>query len=195
MSIYSYTTYTCSFPTEEADAERLAEVYGTVREVGNFRTEIQFDGETTYSDDILCDLVPVFGKPLDEVPGLKLELHYETTDVDEGFFGFDLTIDDGKATYRESCIEYRERPMSECPTALDYGLPIHSAREAYRQLLWHADEWDEGERRFVLTDTLRSELRHYVSGLDEDYPEGTPVETVLKAIEDKFGIARDRFIA
>ena len=41
---------------------------------------IKFDGETSWAECVLSDLTALFGRWLDEVPGLGLELYYGCDD-------------------------------------------------------------------------------------------------------------------
>lgn len=124
MGISSYTSYDCSFPKGSVPQERLEEwandpyVWVNRMMVDGDEVTLNFDGETGYSSYVLDDLVGLFERPLDEVRGLRLDLHYETTEVDGGFFGCDLHIEGGKCRYEESEIVYREHPMDECPISI-----------------------------------------------------------------------------
>lgn len=112
MSIDSHANIWCTFPkgTEtHTDTYHIYDLYG--------RSLIDDYYDRVYSDHLLDDLVAFFGKPLDQVPGIELHVSYETWD--DGYFRMEFDIVDGKKYYRESFIEMRPQPMSECP--FDYG--------------------------------------------------------------------------
>ena len=116
MGISSYTSYECSFPKGSVPQDHLkmwlvdSNVWHHRGMLDGDEVTLHFEGETGWSTFVL---VCLFDRPLDEVPGLKLELHYET--FDDGFFGCNLHIEDGRCTYTESEIVYREHSMDDCP--------------------------------------------------------------------------------
>ena len=84
MGISSYTNYECSFPKGSVPQERLEEwandpyMWVNRMVVDGDEVTIHFDGETGYSSYVLDDLVGLFDRPLDEVLGLRMDLHYAT---------------------------------------------------------------------------------------------------------------------
>lgn len=121
MGYRSYTTYDCTVPD-------TTELHGEFESCNGWPYaycehkdglyEIHFDGETSWSPYILDDLKKLFRVPLDKVPGLELHCHYETDE--DGHWEFDLDIEDGKCTYKESVIQMIEQPMSECPVSINF---------------------------------------------------------------------------
>lgn len=121
MSISSYVQVTASWPEGTETAERASELlprswfftHNTWNKDG--RVYVDTYWEDSYPGHVLEGFIELFGRPLDQVPDLFLHCHYETNCVDEGFFGCDLVIKDGKCTYSQSVIEYKDCPMSACP--------------------------------------------------------------------------------
>lgn len=117
MSMSSYTTIYANWPQETRTYKPIRDVFDRVNVVDG-RVFAEWDDETSYSDHVLDDVIAMFGRRLDTVDGLDLHCHYETNCVDEGFFGFDLTIEDGVCHYEQSVIRYEEMGMGSCPVAI-----------------------------------------------------------------------------
>lgn len=117
MSISSYTSITASWPAGTRTHKPMDEVFSEVT-LSDGRVVAAWDGETAWSEHVLDEVIELFGCRLDAVAGLELHCHYETTCVDEGFFGCDLTIEDGVCKYEESDIVYREKSMRDCPISI-----------------------------------------------------------------------------
>lgn len=187
MSIYSYTSYGCTFPKSAVSKDPHEYFFGsrfTVREHEDGDWGVEFDGDTTYSDDVLEDLIDFFGKPLDKVDGLTLYLWY-STDCD-GHYECNLKIEDGKCSFKESEMVMVERPMSECPIKIDWGTKEHReriAKESYDKL--HKTKWDGDKIAEPIH--LFPELSDWHIGdrpCSRWYPAGTPVAEVLATIAD-----------
>lgn len=109
MSICSYCNFDCWYPidTETNDSKWL------LPEEQDGRMHVEADCEGLYSDSFLDDLVDLFGKPLDEVPGLELEAFYQCYD-DDGWQCI-LTIKDGKVTCQETVLVWQECTLDSTP--------------------------------------------------------------------------------
>lgn len=182
MSVHSYTVFDCTFPvdTEIGDINRLSLYggwsYGVSDKEGRY--EIDFDGETSWSDGILENLTALFGKRLDEVPGLELSLNYQC--LEDGYFECNLRIKDGKCEYEESEIVMRKQPMGMCPIDLDRGTPVADARKVWKELGYVGI--DDGE---CLDRTFHGTWYR----MRNDYPKGTHREEVWHDIEEEFGVS------
>lgn len=176
MSYYSYTTINCSFPkgTPIADDNLYDIRYPKDGDVAY----IEWDGETRYADEILYDLNATFGKRIDEVPGLILDLHY-STDEDE-HWEFMMLLEDGEWTYYESELVFRKKPVSESYVELDAGSPIGRAKKAWRAL---------GEIPIDDNERIVGNLSSYRSGLMDWYESGTHREDIWHDIEEQTGVS------
>ena len=175
MSCHSYTTYTCTFPAS-TPTHNLSDWEVSEDLAAGTRT-IEFDAETSWAESVLSDLTALFGRRLDEVPDLKLELHYSCDDDDH--FEFTLSIEDGKCEYEEGIIQYVKRPMRECPVDLTCGTPDYVAHRVWRSL--ENVCIDENE---CIDRPYHGEW--YGFGF---YPKGTPREEIWHDLEDRFGVS------
>lgn len=173
MSISSYYDYTCTFPKDTEFDKAVM----NVEDKGD-RWEIYDEGDGAYSETCLEELVEVFGKPLDKVPGLELDLYYECHE--DGFWKMELDIMDGKCTYRESEIHMVEHPMSDCPVDIAIGTPEGNVREAKK--IW---------KRLGETPVDDNECieRHIYIPRTCYYAEGTHREEIWHDIEEKYGVS------
>jgi len=173
MSISSYYNYTCTFPkgTETNQTKLPVEDKGDVMCIFD-------EGGGWYSDTCLEELVEMFGKPLDQVPGLDLHLYYECEE--DGFWKMELDIVDGKCTYRESEIHMVEHPMSDCPVDIAIGTPEAKLRDARKV-------WERlGET--PVDDSERIERCIYIPSVCY-YEKGTHREEIWHDIEEKYGVS------
>lgn len=173
MSYRSYTSFTCSFPADTKIANPT--LYHISYPHKGDLAFIEWDDETTYAEEILYYLNQTFGKRLDEVPGLTLDLHY-TTDEDE-HWEFNLELEDGEWRYEESEIVFREKPVSESYVDLDAGTPLSIAKKA----------WD------ALTDVPVDDDGCFVEPFRLPYvgwvTAATPREEVWHMIEEQTGVS------
>lgn len=169
--INSWGSIDCVFPK---GTPTKTNVY-TAEETKDGKLYVYDDIYDQYSTHVLDNLVAFFGRPLDKVPGLELNLTYET--CDEGFFRMEMDIVDGKVTYRESRIVMEERPISESP--FDFGQPnIETARRA----------WDELEDVCVDDDGCIDE-GFYSRSLRRFYRKGTDREDIWHDIEETLNVS------
>lgn len=110
MSVNSSWSYECRVPKGTKLNHESCD-YPYVRDKGD-HFEVSFeDGDGGYAEDILEDLVTLFGMPLDEVPGLELHAwyRYEEDDHDE------VTVDirDGKVECEETVKKWRPCTLEE----------------------------------------------------------------------------------
>ncbi len=172
MSISSFAAIEASYPT---DTETSG--YIETREV-NGNVHVSYDVSDCYSDEILEDLIKHFGRPLEEVEGLIVNVRYETSD--EGYFGCDLTLQDGEWQYFETEVQWVKHDLDDCPIELDYGLPSWRIRKA-------KEVWGRLNNVYVNDDGIIEEGQ-YITGLGW-YPEGVDRESIWHDIEDKYEVS------
>lgn len=172
--ISSFYNYTCTFPKDtEFDKAAMR-----VKDKGN-RWEIYDEGDGAYSDTCLEELVSVFGKPLDKVPGLELDLYYECHENE--YWTMTLAIRDGKCTYKESEINMVEHNMSDCPVDIAVGTTEGKVREAKK--IW------ERLGETPVDDNECIERYIYVPSSSSYYAAGTHREEIWHDIEEKYGVS------
>ena len=121
MSINSYYTLRFTFPVSTEVTTSLVgtnnkRVHGAWVTCDGSVYTVDDEGSGFYSIGLLDWVIDLFGKPLDEVPGLHLELGYECYEEDP--FACTLRIDDGKVDYEEATMCWKKAPMSECFIAI-----------------------------------------------------------------------------
>lgn len=176
MSCYSYTTLACAFP---ADTPIANGSYFHVR-YDDGQGIIEREAETGYCENILQTLNETFGRRVDEVPGLTLDLHY-TTDED-GHWEFYIELEDGKWRYEESEIIFKQKPIEESYVNLDAGTPLARARRAWQALCRRAIDENGCIEGFLYSGE---------TGLRKTYGPGSRREAICRDIEDETGISVD----
>lgn len=110
MSVYSSWNYECTFPIgTRLDPKSFA--IDAVTKIGDRMSVTCEDGDGGYASHILDDLIELFGKPLDEVPGLELHAwyRYEEDEYDE----FTIDIKDGKVTCERTVKTWKPCTLDE----------------------------------------------------------------------------------
>ena len=173
MSYRSYTSFSCTFPADTKVANPTLYDIRLIPDKGI--KVIEWDDETRYAEEILYDLNQTFGKRLDEVPGLTLDLHY-STDEDE-HWEFYLGLENGEWKYEESEIVFKEKPVSESYVDLDAGTPLSIARKIWNEMV---DVPLDDDGSFACSFMLS-----HIGFI----PAGTELEYVWHLIEEKTGIS------
>lgn len=176
MSISSYTTFTCTFPIGTHIANST--FFHTRLSEDKSMNVIEWEADTGYCENILRWLNETFGRRIDEVPGLTLDLHY-TTDEDEqdGHWEFYIKLKDGKWRYEESELVFKEKPIDQSYVDLDAGTPLWVAKRIWRDL----EDVTVDDDECIDTPLLISELGWY--------PKGTFREDIWHDIEERTGIS------
>ncbi len=172
MSISSYGTVEASYPkgTETSGYLKTREMNGN--------EHVSYDITDCYSELVLEDLIKHFDRPLEEVEGLIVGARWECDE--DGYFGCDLTLQDGKWQYFETEIQWVKHDLGDCPVELDYGLPSWRLREANRAL--HNLELVEFDERG------RAVSARHIPGFGWCC-EGRTKESVLSDIGKKYGVS------
>jgi len=173
MDISSKLTYHCNFP-KGTKTNLTAPVF----EYSGDRWCVEGERQNVYPDTCLKGLTEMFGKPLDEVPGLELYMEYES--YMDGFFRMSLTLCYGKYTYFESEIHMVEHAMSECPIDIAVGTPEGNVREAKK--IW------ELLGKTPVDDNECIERIVDIPGLCY-YAIGTHREEIWHDIEERYGVS------
>lgn len=176
MSINSYTTFTCTFPVGTHIANST--LFHTHLSEDKSMNVIEWEADTGHCENILRWLNETFGRRIDEVPGLTLDLHY-TTDEDEqdGHWEFYIELEDGKWRYEESELVFKEKPIDQSYVDLDAGTPLWVAKRIWNDL----EDVTVDDDGCIDTPLLISELGWY--------PKGTEREEIWHDIEERTGIS------
>lgn len=172
MSVCSYFNVTCTFPK---DTKIYKQPYSCeLVETSDGRYEVGWESEGDYSNHLFDELVEMFGKPLDEVPGLYLDSFYHYYE-DEGW-QFMIEIKDGEVKCSETEIVWK--PTTVETAGIDIGRPnVEKAREIWERL---GDVLVDDDGRLL-------DLFH-VPGFGY-YPKGTDREEVWHEIESKYHVS------
>lgn len=166
MSICSYAQYTCTFPKDTEFRKGVDP--STLKVNDNDEYEVCADTEGYGSDNFLDNLVDLFDRPLDKVPGLYLDAYYQCYD-DEGWQCM-LEIKDGKVTCQETEIVWKPVTLDE--TDIDIGQPLLKQARAAWDRLTDVPVDDDGKI-----------LERYAGPYWNYYPAGTEREYIWHEIE------------
>lgn len=116
MSVWSSWSYECTFPIGtrlNPDSEKFYDVC----KVGDRVSVACEDGDGGYAHHMLDDLVELFGKPLDEVPGLELHAWYRYEE--DGCDEVTVDIKDGKVRCEQTVKTWEPCTLAE--TGIEIG--------------------------------------------------------------------------
>lgn len=110
---HGYLTYECSYPkdTPTRCPSSLPDGCSVTDDARNDRKVISFDGETGWAQYVVKPLTAFFGRRLDKVDGLSLELSYTGYEDD---FGCYLRVRDNEFLYLEAQTALEALPISMC---------------------------------------------------------------------------------
>ena len=110
---HGYLTYECSYPkdTPTMHPNSLPDGCSVTDDTRNDRKVISFDDETGWAQYVVKPLSAFFGRRLDKVDGLSLELSYTGYEDD---FGCYLRVKDNEFLYLEAETTFEPLPMSMC---------------------------------------------------------------------------------
>lgn len=175
MSINSYSNYEASFP-KGTKLSNKSYLYDKLDDYGD-RYHIFFEDNGARSESFLDELITLFGKPLDRIPGLKLEAFY-SLDEDE-HWEFRLEIDDGKVECSQTVTTWKDCAVEDA--GVDIGRPNVSVAK-------HV--WDELEDVCVDDDgNIDSDFIINCYPFYRRYPKGTLRESIWHDIEDELHVS------
>lgn len=116
MSISSEASIYVEYPATNDVELDFGECMVTFDRVENGTRELEVVLYDRYTDGLLDPVIKAFGKPLEEVEGLVIDLRFET--CAEGYFRCNLTLADGRWEYLESEVFMVKTSMDKCPIAV-----------------------------------------------------------------------------
>lgn len=175
MSICSYSNYEAIFPKDTPLSAKSWEYDRAVEFGDSLRLYVEQDG--TYYETFLDELIKLFDKPLDEVPGLHLDAYYQSYE-DEGW-QFTLHIDDGKVECEQTEIVWNKTTPEK--VGVDIGRrDVDAAKEVWKQLEDVCID-DDGN----VDDVVRISAPNFYHW----YPKGTNREDIWHDIEDRLHVS------
>lgn len=182
MSICSFCSIDAKFPLG-TELDPKSELYPNVIERGG-EYELHCENDGCYSDYVLEDVVDLFGKPLDEVPGLSLDCWYELME-DDGW-RFNVWVDDGKVTCQQTETRWVDCTVEDLNIGpiLSMGTKERKRNEqiATAKLIWSTlDDVLVDDDGCLLEDVQVFHLAKY--------DKGTPREEIWHDIEERYGVS------